>query len=203
MTNLPVLATTRTIVQTEARTFAGSWIAKFNAGPNQWSAGSLLSPDASQGFVRDMLRRIACLGDPRMRMQVIASARAGDPDAIEVLRAQLLEYKSQGIGLPTELAAYDMDVTAGNVRPQPGSGPKKKNKLVRNICICMTVAAVTDRFGIDPTGRSPHRKSACEIVGEALADARMSLGRKAVEKIWETYGHAMPTVPGWASAGPS
>jgi hypothetical protein len=202
--NLPALTTPRVVIETEARTFAREQhINKLNAGPNQWSPGSLLNPDAGQGFVRDMFRRIACLGDPRMRMWVIAAARAGDPDAIEALRWLLLEYKSRGIGLPRELDGYDMEVTAGNISPHMRSGPKKKNKIVRNICIAMTVAAVVDRFGIDPTGRSLHRKSACEIVAEALADARMSLGRKAVEAIWATYGHAMPSVPGWASSGPS
>ena len=26
------------------------------------------------------------------------------------------------------------------------------------------------------------------------------IGVKAIEKIWQAYGNAMPTVPGWASA---
>ena len=176
MTNLPALATTRVITQDEARAFASSWIAKFNAGPNLWSPGSLLSPDAGQGFVRDMLRRIVSFGDPRMRMQVIAAAGAGDPDAVEVLRALLLEYKSRGIGLPTELAAYDMDITAGNVRPQLRPGGKK-----RSWCATSASAWVArgDRFGIDPTGRS--RTAGAR--SSARHGGRMASG-EAAEKIW-------------------
>jgi hypothetical protein len=63
----------------------------------------------------------------------------------------------------------------------------------------MTVAALVDTFKLKPTGRSPHRRSACAICADALGAAQINLGDKAVEKIWEAYGRAMPTVPGWSS----
>ena len=63
----------------------------------------------------------------------------------------------------------------------------------------MTVAAVIDRYGLDPTGRSPRRKSACAIVAEALDAAHMALDYETVKTIWRHYRRAMPTVAGWAS----
>ena len=105
--------------------------------------------------------------------------------------------------LPFDLENYSMEVLHGGMGHQP-PGPKRKNKILRNICIAITVAAVVDRFGLTPTASSPYRRSACAIVAEALAALLRGMGVKAVEKIWQAYGNAMPTVPGWRSAlGPA
>ena len=92
-----------------------------------------------------------------------------------------------------------MEVLHGAMGHAP-PGPRKKDKILRNVFICLTVAAVVDRFELEPTGRSPRRRSACKIVSEALADIGRGMGRRAVETIWETYGAAMPTVPGWTDS---
>jgi hypothetical protein len=84
-------------------------------------------------------------------------------------------------------------------------GRKKKNNLLRDICICMTVAALRDRYGhhgITVTGRSPRRpRSFCAIVAEACRlEGHLNVDYDAVKTIWGRYGHAMPTVAGWASS---
>ena len=77
---------------------------------------------------------------------------------------------------------------------------------MRDLGIAMTVAAVVDRFGLNPTrntasrGRPSARRSACSVVAEALASVHIGMGEKAVEAIWTRLANAMPTVPGWASA---
>jgi hypothetical protein len=71
--------------------------------------------------------------------------------------------------------------------------------VLRDLYVAMVVAAVIDRFGLKATGRSPRHRSACAVVAEALGDVHIERGEKSVEKIWERYGRAMPTVPGWAS----
>ena len=131
-------------------------------------------------------------------MQLIVLARSGDADAVDVLKNIIIETKSRREELPVELENYNMKLLHGGMGHRP-PGAKKKNKLLRNICVATIVAAVVDRFGLAPTGRSPHRRSACSIVAEALAEARLSLGDKAIESIWKAHGRAMPTVPGWTS----
>jgi len=84
--------------------------------------------------------------------------------------------------------------------PPIASGPKRSNAFMRDVSICLVVAAVRDRFKIKPTGRSVRTRSGCSIVAEALAVIHMAVGSKAIETIWKKYGHAMPTVPGWASS---
>jgi hypothetical protein len=130
-------------------------------------------------------------------MDVIKLARHGDDDAKAVLREAILELKSSGAALPVELEAYNMEVLHGAMG-HAVSGPKRKDRLLRDVYICMTVAAVCDRFGLEPTGRARHRRSACDIVAETLQAAGIARGHKAVEKIWARYERAMPTVPGWA-----
>ena len=101
--------------------------------------------------------------------------------------------------MPLELREYDLWLTKHGERRRQRSGRKKKSYILRDLCIAMTVAAVIDRCGLDPTGRSPRRRSACSIVAEALAAAHMAVGYEAVKKIWERYRQAMPIVRGWAS----
>jgi hypothetical protein len=129
-------------------------------------------------------------------------ARAGDDDAADVLKTLIVEAKSRRAELPTELEAYNMELLGDDSWRSRRSrdGPKKKNKLTRDMLIALAVAAVVDRFGLPPTGRSIHRRSAASIVAEALAEIGLRLGFKAVEHIWRKYHDAMPTVPGWTIA---
>jgi hypothetical protein len=193
MTQLPA-----TLVEAEALTFAREWIKNFASGTNPWSEDSPLTAEASRAMIQQLLRN-AALGHPINRMSVVAAAKAGDEDADAALRTLLLEHKSRREAMPPDIEEFDMWLTlhGGGLRKRPAR--KKTSNVLRDICVAMTVAAVTDRFGLKPTGRSARYRSACSIVAEALHDARMERGRKTVEKIWERYGRAMPIIPGWTS----
>jgi hypothetical protein len=194
MTNLPTYAKA---IEAEALAFAREMIAGFARGSNPWSPDAPLSADASQAFFRHMVR--TALQFTPTRMQIIAAAKAGDLDAIEMLRVLLLEYKAIRADMPSDLIEYEMWGLRFGEPHRHRPGRKKKSYILRDLCIARTVAAVIDRYGLDPTGRSPRRRSACAIVAEALAAAHMALGYEAVKTIWERYGQAMPTVAGWAS----
>jgi hypothetical protein len=192
--NLPVPQ-----LEAEALAFARQEIAHWDASGTPWSPASPLSEEASRAFVRSQMLHAALLST-FTRMRIVLLAREGDEDARMVLRDLILEMRSRRQELPVDLENYSMEVLHGGMGHQR-PGPKRKNKMLRNICIAMTVAAVVDRFpGLDPTGNSRHRRSACAIVAEALTEAGRGMGQKAVEEVWRSYGAAMPTAPGWASA---
>jgi hypothetical protein len=198
MTQLPM-----TMVEDEAMAFARQEFAQFRDGTNPWSEHSPLSGGAGRALTRYFMRQGALL-HPINRLRIIAMARAGDVDAVTVLKTLIIEAQSRGEALPAELATFNMEILHGGLHQPPG--PKRKDKILRDLCIALTVAAVCDRFGLSPTrntasrGRPSARRSACSIVAEALDVAHMQLGEKAVEAIWARLGNAMPTVPGWASA---
>jgi len=50
-------------------------------------------------------------------LQVLAIARGGDGDAIEVVNEFINELESARVPLPTELVAFSMDVRAGLIMP--------------------------------------------------------------------------------------
>ena len=201
MTKLPVAS--RTLMEAEARAMGREWIAGFLQGGNPWSN----DPQMSVGASRAVTRHIMQLGleSAESRMMVIAWAKAGDPDAVDVLRTLLLEYKSRRLinEMPSELIEYDMWITNRHGGLQQLPARKKKDRIMRNLCIGMTVAALVDRFGhlgLERTGRSPRRASACLIVKEVLGELGIGLSYKAVEKISDAYTPDAPTMPGWASA---
>jgi hypothetical protein len=195
-----------TLEEAEALAYARHQIARWRDAGNPWSEDSILTPEASRAAVRNIYRNIAmahCDG----AMDIIKLAHARDPDADEVLLQLIREYLSRGEQLPTELAFYNMEVTQRGEgwRFRKRRGQKWHHSMLRNIGIAMLVAAICDRFaGFSPTGSSPHRKSACEIVAEALDEAEFvgARGRKAVEEVWRNYKGVAPTVAGWTARGP-
>ena len=176
-------------VQAEALAFARQKIAGYAHGTNPWSEHPAMSPDASHAVFRHILQ-LALQYTPT-RMDIIARAKAGDSDATEMLRALLLECKANRTDMPSDLIEYEMwRLRFGDpYRHRPGR--KKKSYLLRDLCINMTVAAVVDRYRLDPTGRSPRHRSACAIVAEAAG-----MDYDAVRKIWQRYGR---NVAGWGN----
>lgn len=185
-------------LEAEALAFARQEIAHWHASGTPWSPASPLSEEASRAFVREHMRMAALLST-FTRMQVIAMARLGDEDARLVLRDLILETRARRQQMPVDLENYEMELVHGEMGHQP-PGPKQKNKILRNTYICVTVAAVVDRFGLAPTGRSPHRRSACVIVAEALGEVGINMAPKRVEAIWQKHCGSMPTVSGWSRA---
>ena len=198
MINLPVPQ-----IEAAALTFARAEIAHWHAsGATPWSTAPGLSAEAGRAFAREQMR-MAARTSTYTRMLVIAFARSGDADAKAVLRDLILETRVRHERLPLDLENYALEIVHGAMGHQP-TGPKTKDKMLRNILICATVAGIVDRFDLKATGRSPHRRSACSIVAEALTEAGRGMGAKAVEDIWKAYGNAMPTAPGWRAAiGPA
>jgi hypothetical protein len=193
-----LVPTPASALEIEALAYARRLIASMAAGGSPWSLASPFSAEASGAFIRDWLRRGA-MSFATTRLQIIALARSGEPESARVLREIILEAKSRGATLPVELEAYAMELVHGGVMGHQAAGPKGKNKLLRNIMITLVVAGVVDRFGFDPTGRSPRRRSASSIVAEALGEVGINMSAKRVEIIWRDYWAAAPTKPGWTS----
>jgi hypothetical protein len=193
MTKLPA-----TLVETEALAFARSFITEFHRGGGPWSGHSPFSNIESRAFIRRTFQQMMWFASSRL--QLIALARAGDTDADAVLRTAIIEARSRRTELPTELENYDMEVLANQIGGESPHVVRKKKKLTRHMFIALTVAAVIDRFGLDPTGRSPRRRSASSIVAAALEEIGQKVGYKTVEKIWGKYQGCMPTKPGWTVA---
>jgi hypothetical protein len=186
--NLPAKATT----EAEAVAFARDWL--HGHGENPWSDYPNYSADAGRALWRHLLWQ-AVRQHPVHRLRIIAMARAGDTDADQVLRTLIIEMQSRGETLPAELAAFTMEVLHGGLHQPPG--PKRKDKILRDVTIAMAVAAVIDRFGLSPyRNAASARPSACAVV----AEAQHRIGEKAVEAIWRRLGRAMPTIPGWAAS---
>jgi hypothetical protein len=178
-----------TSVEAEAIEFARDWLRRHSGNP--WSDHPTRTADASRAFWRHVLWR-AARQHPVYRLRVIAMARAGDADADEVIRTLIIEMQSRGDPMPAELVAFTMEVLHGGLHQPPG--PKRKDRILRDVTIAMAVAAVIDRFGFNPyRNTTSGRLSACAVV--AAADNR---SEKAVETIWRKLGRAMPTVAGWS-----
>jgi hypothetical protein len=198
MTNLP----SKTL-EAEALTYARSIICHFRDSDNPWSEHSLLSAEAGTAFTRRMIWS-SLLHTAKTRLHVLRLAREGDRDAQEMIGTLLLELDSRNVDAPAELRAYRMELLEAGRPPPLRRGQKKQSNLMRDICVCMAVAAVVDRFGLAPTTRAPDRLcSACGVVAQAMQEAQLTRGYKAIEAVWLTYGHAMPTVPGWSAGWPS
>jgi hypothetical protein len=185
-----------TIQQDEALQFAREEVARWRDMKNPWGEDSVLSPEASQAMLRHILKE-AALQHPSLMLMVIDAARNGDDDADAVLKNLIIEHQSRDDRMPTALTAWNMEVLHRSLHKPPAR--KKKNYILRDLFISLTVVDLVDRFGLKATGRSARRRSACSIVGEALGEARMRMTDKAVEAIWERYKHVMPgwTGPVW------
>jgi hypothetical protein len=178
-------------IEAEAVDFARDWLRRHSGNP--WSDHPNRTADASRAFWRQLLWR-AARQHPVYRLQIIAMARAGDADADEAIRTLIIEMQSRGDPMPAELVAFTMEVLHGGLHQPPG--PKRKDRILRDVNLAMAVAAVIDQYGLSPYRRAASRRtSACAVV--AAADNR---GEKAVESIWRRYGGAMPTIPGWSRA---
>jgi hypothetical protein len=192
-TLLATLPTTlpATLVEADAVQFARDFIRLLHH-----SGDSPFSSEAVSNLVQPILTGMLHSADGRFG--VIDLARAGDPDAIAILKDLALELRSRHAMVPDELDNWISEQLRNPTKPKREGGPKRITKLPRDIGVAVVVAALVDRFGLKPTGRSPHRRSACAVVADALSEIGQAIGYKAVETIWQRYGRAMPTQPGWS-----
>jgi hypothetical protein len=193
----------------EAFAFACRWLQRIWDIDSPWSSESMLTSAAGIGHWRDTLRR-AIRFSLTNRLQVLAIARGGDADAIDVANELINELKSKRVPLPTELEGFSMDVHAGLVVARAPSGPLRKHRFVRNMMIALTVAAIMDKYGLahsrrrksrSGTGRPSKWRSASAITADALrkvSNGKIDLGEAAVERIYEKMASAMPGAgSGW------
>ena len=105
-------------VAAEALAYARAEVVFYRNSANPWSANSPLSPEASRAFTRWVMTWSTQF--PLSRLRLIDLARLGDPDAHTVLCTVIVEMTSRREELPTELAAYNMEVVArqGRLLPQ-------------------------------------------------------------------------------------
>jgi hypothetical protein len=186
-----------TLKSTEALDYARRMIARGHS--TDASSGSFFDPVQSREFVRSFISIMMLTAEGRLGL--IDLARVGEEDAQAILRTAILEFASRGERLPTELAAYNMEFIAGRVPPPVGvGGPDKRDRLLRDISIAVTVEAVCDRFGLKPYGRSARSRSSCSVVAEALGVINRRMSPEGVKTIHKRYRRAMPTKPGWTFA---
>jgi hypothetical protein len=105
-----------TRIEAEAHDFACRLLRNLWSSVSSWSSESTLTPAAGVGQWRHTLRGSVWFSLAN-RLQVLAIARGGDGDAIEVVNEFINELESARVPLPTELVAFSMDVRAGLIMP--------------------------------------------------------------------------------------
>jgi hypothetical protein len=147
MTQLPA-----TFVEADALTFARRCIAFVRDGKLALGGtehGRWFEKDESHRISRQMFKAWA-MESPINMMNAVEFARAGWGLAGEALRDLLLEYKNRGDRPPTYLAAFDMEITAGDrMRRMPAR--RKSDNVTRDIVIAFVVFFVSERFALRPT----------------------------------------------------
>lgn len=150
--------------ESEALAFAKQRIAHFR--DNEIGGYKFFQPEDNRRFVVDLMKSRA--SDPRTVMR----------DAY--YRWDLAEQALREIGIEVAPGPF----------PKP-RGPKKPDFCLRNFAIVVIVADVANRYGLDATGHSDNRRSACAVVAEAL-----NMTYEAVAEIWRKLHRRLftPTV---------
>jgi hypothetical protein len=178
----------------------------FAENSSPWSREPIFSPEAGRAMTRMVIGR-AMLDTATGRLALIAAAEGGDRDAAAVLAEVIREAKSRRSWdtLPVEVQAYDLHDAGIEDRRRERQW---KKYATRDLAIAIVVAAIVDRYGMRPTGRSARQLSACQI--EAIALVQTGLypkifvvrGRceeyKNIERVWSSLRNAMPTQAGWS-----
>jgi hypothetical protein len=186
-----------TVQLTEALDYARWMVLRLHR--DDGGSGSFFEAPESRAFVRKVLRLM--LLTVAGRLSLLALARAGEEDAQVILRTEILELKSRRLPLPAEFDGYEMELIRGMVPPpRAGAGPDMRNEFLRNVAIAAMVAALCDRYGLKPTGRSVRGRPACSIVAEALGVVHKRMTPHAVVSIWKRHKRTMPPPTGWTFA---
>lgn len=97
------------------------------------------------------------------------------------MRELIMELVRAGQQLPPLLSAYSTLLAVDP--PRKVSGPERADNVFRDIAITLIVNEVAEVFNLTPTARGENR-SACRVVAEALTGAKIPMGHKQVEQIW-------------------
>jgi hypothetical protein len=186
-------------VDEAALKFAREKFQFFRKTGNPWSKDSPFTAAAGHALSQWFL----ALGwqDVITRMQLVMLARAGVRDAQAVLRRIILEHQTRGEALPTEVAAYDMEVKTFGPAPAQWAGPRTAHKLNRDICILAIGMLVADKFRLPRTKNpSSRRRSTSEIIALALESVGVSIGHKGIEKIFGRWRNVWIDASGWTES---
>jgi hypothetical protein len=155
----------------------------------------------SQRFARWLAKQMS--QTPQGMIDLCNLARAGWGLADEAARELIQHYKHHRRyeEMPPSLLAYDQEITGPRRAYRQLSAPKKEDRFLRDLAICVIVGAVCGRFGLNPTRqraskRERPRPSGCSTVALALKAERMALGESAVAEAWRRFGRmAFPDGP--------
>ncbi len=167
MTQLPA-----TFIEEEAIATASQWVD---------TVREKLSAEASREWLESNLHEFLKQG-LIPTMQVIDSARAGDPIAHAALWRVATEMLDRGEMPGAALRTYYAEAT----RPGPPHGKYWADDWRRNAGIAVLVFMTKEHFGLRPTrNRASKRKpSACSVVAAALGRAGINVAEKRIENIW-------------------
>lgn len=143
------------------------------------------SEDESRRFTRNLMKRFITI-QPANLMTVVEFAKGGWGLADEVLREVILEHLNSGVAMPTYLAAYNMDIAAGNL-PQKRPARQRENNFLRDCRIAIAILLVMEKCNMRST-RNPttqKRPSACSVVTEVLNARGINVTEAAVVAIWQ------------------
>jgi hypothetical protein len=192
MTQLPA-----TLLEPEALAYAKKLVAWYRDLP--WVLPhSVLSAEAAHALARQHLKKRA-LQHPNHMAQIIEKARAGNRDAIEAMKELANEHIARNERMLAPLAHFQMQLNMGLIRSRRARD--KTSNSLRNIAIASMVSELSAKFGLDPTGRSPRRFSACSVIAIALKSELQpgifKPGEEAIETIWNDWkwaaGHIVIT----------
>jgi hypothetical protein len=137
----------------------------------------MFSKDGSRQFYRAHMERAQI-------ETLVALAREGDKDALEILRKYARGARTAGMKVPPALHEFVWEWFIDGP-PKAKTGTPPKDTGLKYNTIALLVKLVRDDFGFPEYGNSEYRDnpdapmSACRLVGEELG-----LGERTVEEIW-------------------
>jgi hypothetical protein len=147
----------------------------------------LFSKEGSQQFYRAHMERAEI-------ETLVALAREGDKDAVEILRNYARGARDTRMDVPTDLHEFVWEwFIDGPPKAKSGSNPKDTG--LRHLTIALLVKKMIEDYGFLEYGNPEHRgnpdgpMSACRLAAEELG-----LSERTVEDIWSDY-KAMVTRP--------
>jgi hypothetical protein len=144
------------------------------------NAPGLFSKEGSRQFYRAHMER----ADIEI---LVALAREGDKDALEILRTYARGARHASMTVPADLHEFVWEwFIDGPPKAKSGTNPKATG--LKYLTIALLVNKVNQDYGFPEYRNSEHRgnpdapMSACLLVGEELG-----LGERTVEEIWADY----------------
>lgn len=119
---------------------------------------------------------------------LVALAREGDKDALEILREHARGARRAGMIVPRSLHELAWEVFIDGGPPPARSGPSPKDTGLKHLTIALMVKIASMDYGL-PEYRNPEHRgttagpmSACMLVAQELG-----LDEQSVEKIWRDH----------------